>query len=195
MIACARQQNLSSSGGGGGPPCTAVGNASLSTTYVSLDSDGTQRFSSEFRFASVDNMIAFENAPFLSAPRYGGFCAWAISQSQNRSSGQPRWGRDRLGPPVDLLRSWRLIPGGDAAPPALYLFGSEEGAARFVAGLPASRARADKTWRQWWGEHGTVPPYAVHGGPFNSMCFTAKAGGGAPSRDCAKDPQPLPPPM
>ena len=41
-----------------------VGSPKFATNYTSLDIDGTPRFIAEFRFVSVDNMIAFENAPF-----------------------------------------------------------------------------------------------------------------------------------
>ena len=90
-----------------------------------------------------------------------------------------------------LLEAPRLdSPAG--LPPALYAFGGPEGADKFIAGLPGSVQRADAVWSGWWGSHGTVPPYAIAGGPFNTVCFD-EAGGKAPSRDCSKRPQPLPP--
>ena len=96
--------------------------------------------------------------------------------------------REVLGPPVDLTGAWRLLNGTGGMPPSLLLFGSADKAERFFAGLPGSKERADQAWHGWWGAHGTAPPYAQHGGPFNADCFVGA------SRDCAVDPQPLPPP-
>ena len=182
------------------PTGCVAGNASLATNLSSLDIDGSARFETVFRFESVDNLMAFENAPFLHAPRYGGFCAWALASS-NRTD----WGRSKMGPAIDL-KSWRLASPARGAPPALYGFGGPEGAERFVAGLPGTMQRADARWAGWWGLHGTEPPYAVSGGPFNTACFDGAPAGAAPAgagaaaggrehaRDCSVDPQPLPPP-
>jgi hypothetical protein len=161
-------------------PCTAIGNATFATQYQSLDKDGTPRFNSEFRFLTQDNVITFENAPFLAAPRYGGFCAWTLA---NNSSG---WGRYKMGPSVDLVHSWRSIEADGMT--ATYLFESEAAAISFVEGLPVTKRRADAAWAGWWGVHGRLPPFAIHGGPFNSVCFNH----GAAPRACSTAPQPIP---
>ena len=160
-------------------PCTAKGSANFSAEYVTLDADSSPRFDSIFYFTSAANMIAFENAPFASAPKYGGFCAHALSTNETN------WSSTRLGPAVDL-KVWRLVAQPSGAK-AMALFASEKAADEFMAALPTSQKRADAVWKGWWGEHGTVPPYAMHAGPFNQACFV----GGA--RDCKSDPQPLPP--
>lgn len=56
-----------------------------------------------------------------------------------------------------------------------------------------TREAADAVWARWWGEHGTVPPFALSAGPFNTVCFIKDAGAGHPARDCSTAPQPLPP--
>ena len=56
-----------------------------------------------------------------------------------------------------------------------------------------TRKAADAVWAGWWGEHGTVPPFALSAGPFNQVCFSKDAGAGHPARDCSTAPQPLPP--
>ena len=173
----------------GSSPCRATGAPSYSTQYESLDRDGTPRFTTEFRFVSEENLIAFENAPFSYTPKYGGFCAWAIS-NLNETSTAP-WSRSWLGPPADLLSSWRVVKHEDTGESATYLFGGELGAQKFLAGLPETAVKADRVWADWWGRHGVEPPYAIDGGPFNFACFTK--GGNGTHRDCAKDPQPLPP--
>ena len=129
-------------------------------------------------------MIAFENSPFLYAPKYGGFCAHGLSSMSNASV----WSREKLGPPVDLTKAWRVVdqPAGGLSQ-ALVLFKDEQHAEEFIKALPGSQQRADAVWNGWWGAHGTVPPYAQHAGPFNEECFVGSG------RDCSRQPQPLPP--
>jgi hypothetical protein len=87
-----------------------------------------------------------------------------------------------------------MIPEGNGLPDALYLFESSAAADNFIAGLPHSRTRANGLWNKWWGDHGSVPPFALAGGPFNEVCFSAMVPGAAGRvRDCAVQPQPLPP--
>lgn len=122
--------------------CVALGYAKWVTNYTSVDRDGTQRFTAEFRFASEDNMLAFENGPFGFAPRYGGFDGWALAQmgageAGSHSPGLP-WSRDRLGPPVDVTSAsaWAMVPGANGLPSALHVFANASSAAGFVKGLP-----------------------------------------------------------
>jgi len=131
-----------------------------------------------------------QNSPFTFAPRVGGFCAWALANLNSSTSSSFPWTAVRLGPPVDLVHSWRSVPGENNLPPALYLFGGEEGAASFMKGLPLTQANAEAAWAAWYGQHGTVAPYALSGGPFNSACYTA--GGPAPAQDCSLVPQVVP---
>ena len=176
----------------GSSPCHATGSPSYSTQYESLDRDGTPRFTTEFWFVSEDNLIAFENAPYSYTPKYGGFCAWAISNLNETLTTAP-WSRSWLGPPADLLSSWRVVTNEVTGESATYLFGGELGAQKFLAGLPETAVKADKVWAGWWGRHGVEPPYAIDGGPFNSACFTKGGNKSGKPRDCTKDPQPLPP--
>ena len=168
-----------------GTPCKAQGQANYSTSYTTGDRDGTPRFISTFWFSTIDNMIAFENSPFVYAPKYGGFCAHELSISDVLADAS--WSRSKLGPPVDLVHAWRLVSNNATGQQNLMLFGDEQRANSFIRGLPASQARADAVWKAWWGDHGSMPPYALDGGPFNSACFVDDA------RDCSVDPQPLPP--
>jgi hypothetical protein len=180
VIACAQSARV-------GEACKTMGSANHSTQYSTVDRDNTARFVSTFWFTTTDNMIAFENDPFSFAPKYGGFCAHALSQL-NVSGAPPVWSRDALGPPVDLVHAWRTLTNNATGMQYVVLFGDEHRAAAFIRDLPESQARADAVWRAWWGDHGSMPPYALDGGPFNFACF---AGG---TRNCSVDPQPLPPP-
>ena len=171
--------------------CKAIGAESMSTEYTSVDDAGNPIFTSTFLFTTQDNMIAFENAPFSYAPRLGGFCAGTLSTMKNSSS--TLWNTSQLGPPVDLIHSWRTVESPDGLPASLYLFGSEDLADEFIKNLPESQTRAESTWSALWGSHGTVAPYALSAGPFNSVCFTeGDPNATNPPRDCAKDPQQIP---
>ena len=95
-----------------GKGCDAVGTESLSVQYSSVDSTGNPLFTAEFRFETQENMLAFENAPFSFAPRLGGFCAWGLANMNNSTTTEStdvKWAADLLGPPVDLVNSWRAV--------------------------------------------------------------------------------------
>eukprot|EP00943_MAST-04B_sp_MAST-4B-sp1_P001217 g1217.t1 len=96
------------------------------------------------------------------------------------------WTRNKLGPPSNPLKYLRVIKNNSTGELDIYLFGGKEGADMFIKNLPESKITADTVWEKMWGKHGTVPPYAVRGGPFNKVCFTTS------KRDCMKDPQKLP---
>ena len=162
----------------GTQPCSAVGSHEWGTNYTSMDKQGNARFTTEFRFVSEDNMIAFENAPFTYAPKYGGFCPVGLT---NRT-----WSAKRLGPSVDARSGWRVLNDPETGLPELYLFSSDAAAEQFIAGLPGTKQLADKLWHSWFGDHGSLPPYGQHGGPFNTVCLEGNG------RDCSVDPQPMP---
>ena len=169
--------------------CDVMGLQSMSTQYTSVDSAGNPIFTSEFRFANQENMIAFENAPFTFAPRLGGFCGNYFSNMNETKV----WSASALGPPVDLIHSWRAVKSSEGLPPSIYLFGGEDGAEEFMKGLPESQIRAEAAWKSFFGAHGTVAPYALSAGPFNSACFTAgDPNATAPPRDCAEEPISVP---
>ena len=168
--------------------CTAVGNRTMSTTYTSVDKSGDPKYSTTLYFTSVDNMIAFENAPFSYLPKYGGFDGLQIGNGTLSS-----WNATRLGPSVDLIHSWRVVDdsGGGGELSSVYLFANVLAGDTFVSGLPETKSRADKKWEEWFGTHGTEPPYAVNGGPLNSVCFTTVPNGSfaVAGRNCVQHPQ------
>lgn len=45
----------------------------------------------EFRFATADNLAAFEADPAKYAPQYGGYCAWAVSQGYTAKGDADHW--------------------------------------------------------------------------------------------------------
>lgn len=45
----------------------------------------------EFRFATADNLAAFEADPVKYAPQYGGYCAWAVSQGYTAKGDADHW--------------------------------------------------------------------------------------------------------
>ena len=165
--------------------CTVIGNASLSTTYTSLDKSGDPTYNTMLYFSSINNLIAFENAPFSYLPKYGGFDALSISHANSTT-----WNRSHLGPSVDLEGSWRLIDssGGGGMISSVYLFANETSFESFRDGLPTTKLNADAVWSSWFGSHGTEPPYAINGGPFNGGCFTKVPNGSmaVAGRNCSK---------
>jgi hypothetical protein len=136
-----------------GGKCSAVGSTSWSAQYTSVNTEGVRAFSSEFRFISQENMMAFENAPITFAPRLGGFCAWNLAGGPNSTT---VWDAQTLGPAVDLINSWRLVKDEETGMGSIYLFGGEDGAQAFIAGLPATQDAAEATWAAWFGSHGDV---------------------------------------
>ena len=97
---------------------------------------------------------------------------------------EPVWNRNKVGPSADVEQGWRLVRDNTTGVVDIFLFGGAKGADAFIRNLPDSKRLADKVWETMWGRlHGTTPPYAQHGGPFNKVCFT----GG--TRDCNDDPQ------
>ena len=53
-----------------------------------------------------------------------------------------------------------------------HFVGGEQGADAFIQGMPLSAQNAESNWAAFYGSHGSVPPYGIAGGPFNSVCFT-----------------------
>ena len=82
-------------------------------------------------FASAGNRAAFEADPEKYAPRYGGYCAWAVSRGYTAS--------------IDP-EAWRIVDG------ALYLNYSRSVQARWEKDVPGNIARADRHWPELLGE-------------------------------------------
>ena len=72
-----------------------------------------------WRFTSAANLAAFKADPEAYAPRYGGYCAWAVSQGYTASTDPTAWrivdGRLYLNYSHDVQRRWEQdIPGNIA---------------------------------------------------------------------------------
>src|SRR3546814_5695873 len=69
-----------------------------------------------WRFASAANKAAFDAEPGKYAPRYGGYCAWAVSQGYTAKGDPANWrivgGRLYLNYDAAVQRTWEKdIPG------------------------------------------------------------------------------------
>lgn len=78
-----------------------------------------------WRFADANNLAAFAADPEKFAPRYGGYCAWAVSQGTTLSAD----------PEV-----WRIVDG------KLYLNYNESVQQTWAQDIPGHIAKADKNW-------------------------------------------------
>jgi len=83
-----------------------------------------------WRFASAAARDRFAADPVAYAPRYRGWCAWALSENR-LAPGNPR--------------IWRIVDG------RLYLNCNEAAQRRWEADLPAALARADANWARLAG--------------------------------------------
>ena len=82
---------------------------------------GSSKFSTEYngaewRFASAENLAAFEADPMAFAPQYGGYCAWAVSQGYTAKGDPDNWrivdGKLYLNYNADVQATWESdIPG------------------------------------------------------------------------------------
>ena len=91
-------------------------------------------------------MLAPENAPFSYVPKYGGFDAMQIARNGSGNEA------------VDAVGGWVIIDD------EVFVFANASTA-------PPSPKVSDRNWQSQFGKHGTEPPYAVAGGPFNTRCF------------------------
>ncbi|MEK6709163.1 MAG: YHS domain-containing (seleno)protein [Nitrospinota bacterium] len=78
-----------------------------------------------WRFASAKNRETFQADPGRYAPRYGGYCAWAVSQGYTAD--------------IDPA-AWKIVNG------RLYLNYSKSVQKDWEADIPGHIARADKNW-------------------------------------------------
>jgi len=78
-----------------------------------------------WRFASVQNLAAFKANPKAYAPRYGGYCAWAVSQGYTASSDP---------------NAWRIVN------KKLYLNYSLDIQERWAEDIPGNISAADANW-------------------------------------------------
>jgi YHS domain-containing protein len=78
-----------------------------------------------WHFASAQNRDRFVAEPQAYAPRYGGYCAWAVSQGYTA--------------PIDP-EAWKIVDG------RLYLNYSREVQATWSQDIPGNIAKADENW-------------------------------------------------
>ncbi len=77
-------------------------------------------------FQSEENRRLFIENPEKYAPRYGGFCAWAVAAKNARAPGNPKY--------------WRVVDG------KLYLNYSKSVQAKWLEDVPGYIERADRNW-------------------------------------------------
>lgn len=92
--------------------------------------EGASRFESFYkgatwRFASAEHKAAFDADPDKYAPRYGGYCAWAVSQGYT-AKGDPA--------------HWKIVDG------KLYLNYNAEVQAKWSTDIPGNIKAADGHW-------------------------------------------------
>ncbi|MEP4422969.1 MAG: YHS domain-containing (seleno)protein, partial [Nitratireductor sp.] len=78
-----------------------------------------------YRFASARNRAAFQADPQKYLPRYGGYCAWAVSQGYT-AKGDPE--------------AWTVVDG------RLYLNYSQSVRAQWSRNIAGNVAKADANW-------------------------------------------------
>lgn len=79
----------------------------------------------DWRFASAENLRRFAADPERYAPRFGGYCAWAVAQGYT-AAGNPRF--------------WRVVDG------RLYLNFDANVQRMWEADIPGFIARAERNW-------------------------------------------------
>jgi hypothetical protein len=80
----------------------------------------------KWRFASAENKDLFESNPERYAPRYGGYCAWAVSQGYTAS--------------VDPKNAWNIVDD------RLYLNYNAEIKEKWEQDIPRHIQKADANW-------------------------------------------------
>lgn len=77
-------------------------------------------------FVDRENRDLFLGNPEKYAPRYGGFCAWAVAEKKSRAPGNPKY--------------WRIVDG------KLYLNYSESVQEQWLEDIQGHIERADRNW-------------------------------------------------
>jgi hypothetical protein len=80
----------------------------------------------KWRFANAEHRDLFEANPKKYAPRYGGYCAWAVSQGYTAS--------------VDPKNAWTIVEG------KLYLNYNVEVKEKWEKDIPGNIQKADANW-------------------------------------------------
>ncbi len=72
-----------------------------------------------WRFASAESRAKFASAPKKYAPKYGGFCAWAVSQGYTAKTDPDAWsivnGALYLNYSTGVRKMWAVDPAGNIA--------------------------------------------------------------------------------
>lgn len=77
-------------------------------------------------FVDQENRDLFAGDPERYAPRYGGFCAWAVAEKQSRAPGNPKY--------------WRIVDG------KLYLNYSRSVQEQWLEDIHGHIERANRNW-------------------------------------------------
>lgn len=85
-----------------------------------------------WRFSSQANLEKFRADPAAYAPRYGGYCAWAVSQGYT-AKGDPKY--------------WRIVDG------KLYLNYDASVQSRWEKDIPGFIAKAERNWPKVLGSN------------------------------------------
>ncbi len=98
--------------------------------------EGSKEFSHEWngatwRFASADHRDLFVTAPEKYVPRYGGYCAWAVSNNYTADTDP---------------QAWSIVEG------KLYLNYNLEVRSKWEKDVPGNIAKADQNWPKLVGE-------------------------------------------
>ncbi|MEO0536433.1 MAG: YHS domain-containing (seleno)protein [Cyanobacteria bacterium P01_A01_bin.123] len=94
--------------------------------YVVGSSEFTHEWmNATWHFSSAENRDLFASDPELYAPKYGGFCAWAVSQGNTA--------------PIDPT-AWKIVDG------SLYLNYDARIQERWAKDIPGNIAKADENW-------------------------------------------------
>lgn len=94
--------------------------------YVSGDAAYTYEWmGATWQFASAEHRDMFAANPEQYAPRYGGYCAWAVSQGKTA--------------PIDPT-AWKIVDG------KLYLNYNADVQQKWAKDIPGNIAKADQNW-------------------------------------------------
>jgi YHS domain-containing protein len=128
-----------------------------------------------FLFASKQNLLLFEEAPYRYLPAYGGFCGWAVS---NEFMDAYPWNYDCLGPFTDIESFYLHKPSSPHS--RLFFFLSPEPKAKFLEDVEENIRKGDIRWKTWYGDKLSVyKDVVISGGgdvaagwlPLNSNCW------------------------
>lgn len=107
----------------------------------------------EFWFANKDNAATFGDDPWKYAPRFGGFGVWGLAMQIGTEF---PWTKEHMGPSGRPWDSWSVHNG------SLYISDNPSTRAMFLQNIESTIEKAEKRWKEWWGD--------MNAGPFNVVC-------------------------